>query len=251
MRGVPNSALRGALFAAIQGKTRTALKRKLLETPQGIEIRFTGWQLDQSDLDVWEQALHLARQHPLGSRCHFTAHGFLKALGRKTGGKDHEWLKEAFARLTGCAVEITHNRLTYVGNLLEFFRDEDTSGYVVELNPKMVALYTAGWTATDWEVRLALKGKPLALWLYGFYASHADPRPLRIETIHKLCGSKNKDLLGFKRDLLKACKQVQEAEGIRGFEVKNGLLFVGNFPSDSQRRHLRRKALVRKTYGSK
>ena len=61
-RGVPNSVLRGALFAAIQSKDRQYLKGELLAVQQGIEIRFTGMQLDQSDLDVWEQALHLARQ---------------------------------------------------------------------------------------------------------------------------------------------------------------------------------------------
>ena len=52
-RGVQNSALRGSLFAAIQGKDRRAMERKLLVVQQGIEIRFTGWQLDQADMDVW------------------------------------------------------------------------------------------------------------------------------------------------------------------------------------------------------
>ena len=37
-RGVPNSALRGALFAAIQGKDRRALKRELLFVQQGIVV---------------------------------------------------------------------------------------------------------------------------------------------------------------------------------------------------------------------
>lgn len=100
-RGVPNSALRGALFAAIQGKDRHYMKRELLAVQQGMEIRFTGMQLDQSDLDVWEQALHLARMHPLGTRCDFTAHAFLKALGRATGKKDHEWLKDVLPGLAG------------------------------------------------------------------------------------------------------------------------------------------------------
>ena len=44
------------------------MKGELLAAQRGIEIRFMGMQLDQSDLDVWEQALHLARQQSLGSR---------------------------------------------------------------------------------------------------------------------------------------------------------------------------------------
>ncbi len=119
VRGVPNSALRGALFAAIQGKDRQYMKRELLAVQQGMEIRFTGMQLDQSDLDVWEQALHLARMHPLGTLCEFTAHAFLKALGRSTGKPMHEWLKDVFHRLTACAVEIKQGPHVYVGSLIE------------------------------------------------------------------------------------------------------------------------------------
>jgi hypothetical protein len=78
VRGAPNSFLRSALFAAIQGKTRTGLKKQLLGSLQGLTVRYTGEQLDQSDLDVWEQAVHLARSHPLGNVCHFTAYAFLK-----------------------------------------------------------------------------------------------------------------------------------------------------------------------------
>lgn len=244
-RGVPNSVLRGSLFAAIQGKDRQALKGELLFAQQGIEIRFTGWQLDQSDLDVWEQALHLARQHPLGTQCHFTAHGFLKALGRRTDGRSHEWLKDVFRRLAGAVVEITHNRMTYGGTLLEFFRDDDTERYVLKINPKIIALYSAGWTATDWDQRRALKRKPLALWLHGFYASHANPHPLSVEYMHKLSGSRNRNIRDFKQQLTKAHEDLQEVGAIRGFEIEGNLVSVDNVPSRSQQKHLR-KARPRK-----
>src|ERR1700738_872000 len=78
VRGAPNSFLRSALFAAIQGKTRRYMQKALLASIQGVSVRFTGKQLDQSDLDVWEQAVHLARQHPLGNVCHVTIYAFLK-----------------------------------------------------------------------------------------------------------------------------------------------------------------------------
>jgi hypothetical protein len=238
VRGVPNSTLRGALFAAIQGKNRQALKGEVLYSQQGIEIRFTGWQLDQSDLDVWEQALHLARQHPLGTRCHFTAYGFLKALGRKTGGKDQEWLKDVFRRLMGCGVEITHNRMTYGGSLLEFCRDEDSGQYVLHINPKIIALYSAGWTATDWEQRQALRRKPLALWLHGFYASHANPHPMKVETLMQLSGSGRAAVRKFKHSLTKALDELVKVEAIRAFEIKGGIVTVDNVPSRSQQKYL-------------
>jgi hypothetical protein len=237
-RGVPNSTLRGALFAAVQGKGRQALKREVLAAQNGITIRFTGWQLDQSDLDVWEQCLHLARMHPLGTRCDFTANAFLKALGRKTGKSQHEQLKDNFARLTGCAVEITHNNLTYGGGLMEFYRDEHTQRYRLEVNPKLKALFDAGWTAIDWQQRHQLARKPLALWLHGFYASHADPFPLKVETLYRLSGSTEKRLRDFKRRLRAALEDLQATCAITAYEIEGDLVTVYRTPSDSQRRHL-------------
>lgn len=238
-RGVPNAVLRGALFAAIQGKNRRYMERELLETLEGIEIRFTGMQLDQSDLDVWEQILHLVREQPLGAKCYFTERGFLKAIGRSIGGKNSEWLKDVIARLGALLVEISYGRLTYFGSLIEGgIRDEITQEYAIKINPNMQALYEVGWTAINWERRLALMRKPLALWLHDFYASHADPYPLKVETIHRLCGSNNKDIAGFKRDLKKALEKLVEVGSIISFEIKDNLVFIKRTPSRSQRKHL-------------
>lgn len=245
-RGVPNSVLRGALFAAIQGKSRVAMKRELLTAQRGGAIRFTGWQLDQSDLDVWEQALHLARQHPLGTQCHFTARGFLKALGRRT--QDHEWLKSALARLAGAVVEITHGHRTYFGAMIEGgVRDENTGRYVLEINPKLAALYSATrWTAIDWERRKRLRGKPLALWLQGFYATHAEPHALSVEYLRKLSGSQTKELRYFKKNLTQALRDLEVVGAIKSFEISGGLVQVGAVLSRSQKRYLSRSKPRRK-----
>ena len=145
-RGAPNAVLRGALFAAIQGKGRQYMLRKeLIATQDGVRMRYTGGQLDQADLDVWEQVLHLARTQPLGTRCYFTAHSFLKALGRSTGKHDHDWFGEALARLSATSVEITAGRRTYFGSLIDRgVRDEETGRYVVEINPEFWPSSTAG-----------------------------------------------------------------------------------------------------------
>jgi len=49
--------------------------------------------------------------------------------------------------------------------------------YVVIFNPKILTFYEGGWTAIDWQYRRRLRGKPLALWLHGYLASHAKPYP--------------------------------------------------------------------------
>ncbi len=239
-RGVPNSALRSSLFAAIQGKDRQALQGELLATQNGIEIRFTGWQLDQNDLNVWEQALHLARQQPLGNRCRFTANAFLKALRRSTGKPMHEWLRGSFRRLTACAIEITHGHYTYCGSLLEFYHDDKTKLYALEINPKILALYNAGWTAVDWQQRTALKRKPLAQWLHSYYASHATPFPVSVEKLRQWSGSRNKNLRDFKQQLRKALQALQAVGAILSFEIKDDLVYVERTPTDSQQRYLKR-----------
>ena len=239
-RGIPNPVLRGALFAAVQGKNRAVFQRELLACQKGLQIRFTGIQLDQSDLDVWEQALHLARHHPLGTRCEFSVYGFLKALGRKTGKSEHEWLKNAFARLMGCGVELTNQqeRKTYGGSLLEFLRDDDSGRYVVIFNPKILTLYEGGWTAIDWQARQLLRGKPLALWLHGYLASHAKPYPIKIETLRTFSGSNNKAVRFFKRKLIAALNELKKIQFIRDYAFEDDNVIINKPPAASQQRFL-------------
>jgi hypothetical protein len=252
-RGTPNSFLRGALFAAIQGKEREYIKGQLLASRDGIKIRFTGMQLDQSDLDVWEQAAELARSHPLGNVCHFSIYGFLKALGRNTGSKDHEWLKEVFRRLTSTCVEITHGRYTYGGSMLEFAYDEEAEVYILRLNEKILSLYKAGWSAIDRETRQRLRRKPLALWLHGYLSSDAENYPTKVETLHRLSGSKTKEVRFFKANLKAALADLEEAtEGNMGGTIHGDLVEFKCQPTATQARHLakkRQKALAKPVSG--
>ncbi|MBF0554727.1 MAG: hypothetical protein HQK96_09280 [Nitrospirae bacterium] len=105
-RGVPNSFLRSSLFSAIQSKDRQFLKAATLASQNGIIVKFTGEQLNQEDLTLWETLVHMARKHPLGDICTFTAHGILKEMGQATGGEQHEQLHKNITRLIACAVEI-------------------------------------------------------------------------------------------------------------------------------------------------
>ena len=237
-RGAPNVVLRGALFAAVH-KDRRYMDRELLAAQRGISIRFTGKQLDQADLDVWEQALHLVRTQALGTRCRFTEKGFLKALGRQSGKSGRDWLRSAFARLGASLVEISDGRWTYGGSLLEFYRDEDTGRTVLEINPKIAPFFgSTRWTQIDWEQRQRLRSKPLALWLHGFYATHAAPHALTVEYLHKLSGSQTKQLRKFKQNLTQALRDLEAAGAIRGFTIKDDLVHVWTVPSKSQRKHL-------------
>jgi hypothetical protein len=140
----------------------------MLGSLQGVTVRYTGEQLDQSDLDVWEQGVHLARAHPLGNICHFSGYAFLKALRRSTGKAQYKWLDDVITRLVACEVELRTNEKAYGGNLIASWkRDERTSIYKITLNADLVKLYSWNdWTAIDFKQRQLLRGKPLALWLH-------------------------------------------------------------------------------------
>jgi hypothetical protein len=241
-RGAPNDILRSALFAAIQGKGREFLKQRLIAAYDGIQIKYTGEQLEQSDLDVWEHVLHLARQHPLGTVCHFKGGAFLKAIGRSTGKKDYRWLDGVLSRLTACEVRIERRGFIH-GRGLIIAHDTDTKTrlYKVSIDPDTATLYAAGWTAINWQQRQALRRKPLALWLHGYYATHAKPLPLKVDTLRSLSGSKTNALRKYRQQLRKALNELKAIGAIASWQIDAADLVIvdrGDAITKSQRRHL-------------
>ena len=143
--------------------------------------RFHGPQLDQADLDVWEQALQLARTGGLGRRIQFTASQFLSL---------------------------------------------DVSSSV------------------EFGQRMALKKRPLAHWLHGYYSSHAKPFPVKVETLHRLCGSQNTAIKGFKQELKSALEKLEEVTHWRWEIDASDLVHLSKVPTVSQARYLLRRGLV-------
>lgn len=242
-RGVPNSVLRSALFGVVRRGPRAFQQRVQKASVEGVKIIHTGPQLDQADLDVWEQALQLARTGGLGCRIQFTASQFLKCIGRGNGKSQHEWLKGAFARLAASVVEIKDAHRAYFGPILHHGgRDDDTGRYVIEMNPKIIELYGLdGWSSVEFGQRMALKKRPLAQWLHGYYSSHAKPFPIKVETLHRLCGSQNAALKGFKQDLKSALEKLEEVTHWRWSIDASDLVHLSKQPTASQARHLMKR----------
>lgn len=241
IRGTPNACLRSALFAGIQGKERMAYKKRtLLAAVDGIEVRYLGIQLNQSDLDVWMQIVHLSRQQLPGFSVIFSAHALLTALGRGSGKSQHEWLKESMARLGGAFVEITFHGRDAFGEkgFLRYYRDERTQRYVVELTESMLRLFEEGYTYIEFEQRQKLRKQPLALWLHGFLSSHAAPFPMKISTIHRLSGSGSKTLRDFKYRLGKALGALVSIGTLASFEFAEDIVKIKRQATPSQQRFL-------------
>jgi len=248
-RGVPNIALRSALFGAVRRGPRRYLKSERMASVEGMEILYTGERLDQGDLDVWEAVLHFIRQQELGRECRFTAYAMLKMLGKADTVRNREILHQRLLRLRANAVEVRCGRFIYIGGLIdEAFKDEKTHEYVVVANPRIKVLFERDqFTLVDWAVRLELAGHPLAQWLHGFYASHAKPYAYSVAKLHELCGSEAADLSDWKtKELRKSLDLVCTACEKHGqtfrSEIRDDLVHVVRQPSKSQRKHLAGRA---------
>lgn len=252
MRAVPNGFLRSALFGAIAKGKRRYMERERLASLEGIEILYTGLRLDQSDLDVYESVLHAVRFQAMGEQCRVTSYALLKLMGKTDTGKNRATLQIRIERLRANAVTVKQGRYTYIGGLIdEAYKDEDTQEWVIVLNPKLRALYAADqFTHVDWAIRHELNGKPLAQWLHGFYASHAAPLPMKVETLLELSGSENSSTTSARQTLRKALTAVSDAcaahEQPFSYEIRGDLVHVEKPGSASQRRHLKRKPKPRK-----
>jgi len=249
VRGVPNAALRGALFS-ISKEREMAKKRQRLATVDGYQIMFKGERYNQRDLDLWEMLLHIGRQQPYGKHIEFIASDLLKGLGRTTGGADYEELKEDISRLMSGVVEITFadTKETFIGSLIHnAYREETTQRYALVFDEKMRKLYDAGYTHVDWEQRTKLKDNSLAKWLHGFYASHASPLRYKVETIKGLCGSTTERLTDFRKALRTALGKLKEVGAITSWTIdaKSDLVTVRRKASMSQLRHLESKQSVK------
>jgi hypothetical protein len=239
-RCVPNAILRSALFGAIGRGPRANNKDMPVASLSGVTITHSGPQLDQADLDVWEQCLHMARETKLGSSFKVSVHPFLKAIGRATGKSQRDWLKESFERLLDSKIEVKDGSKYYSGHLLsEYARDEDTGLHYITINAHILELYgDGGWTLFEFKERLALRGHPLALWLHGFYITHAKAYPYKVETIHKLCGSKSNNLTDFRKDIRKAFMLLKSTFGWTGEINDKGHITVDRPISRPQQRNL-------------
>ena len=253
VRGVPNAALRSALFGAIKKGARAYLERQEIHAQEGIRIVYTGARLDQGDLDVWETVLHIARVQALGDECRVTAYQLLKTLGKTDTGINRDTLERRLSRMKATGVDVDTGRYSYEGSLIdEVFRDKETRQYVIRLNPKLSALFAADqFTQVDWTVRHALDGKPLAQWLHGYYASHAKPYPVNVATLLKLSGSENEDPSSGRQKLRKALDALANASEANGqlfsHDILGDLVHVQKLASRTQRRHLAKKGSLQKT----
>lgn len=204
VRGAPNVLLRSALFGVVAPGAREYVRKLLLPTPTGTEVRYTGERLDQGDADVWLALVHLARERLsqgarafLGVQIRIPRKTLLRLLGRPNGGEAQKRLDASLLRLQGGVISVryvdrkTQHRMVYSGQLLlPCHRDETTGELLLHLNADLVNLFAGGWSSIVWAERRQLGRRQLAQWLHAFYCTHQAPYPMKLETLQQLSGAR-------------------------------------------------------------
>lgn len=232
-RGVPNYILRSALFTARKKVVASEALRDAVIFSQGdIEIRYSGQRLTQAHLDIYEGVMHLAREQQEGERIHFTAHGLLKLIGRRTGGQDRKRLALTLTDLTATSVKIKHKSgKVYWGSLLpDGIHDESTGLYSVSINRALIKFFESGFTLIELEQRHALARSPLAQHLHGWALSHEKPYPVSVAYLQKLSGSDTKELKKFRQNLKNALNKLIEVHVLeKWFIDKRDMVHIVKF----------------------
>jgi TrfA protein len=247
-QGVPNAVVRSALFPALNFQQgRPYLEQQEIASVRGVTVFFSGKRFDQSDLDVYLELLDLARQHPLGTECTFTAHGLLKRLGRQTGNSDHQWLHAVLIRLRGGTVDITDHKKRYFGGLIEGgFKDELTRHYTISINPKFAALFGFGmWASIDRDQRRALGRNATAKALHVYYSSHVTPGYHSFDTLAAIVGLNNSNKRDERARLIAAHERLKETGFLRGYSVsEDGTAIKADVcPTPGQAHHIVKKII--------
>jgi hypothetical protein len=232
VRGIPNDVLRSALFNARNRRQKRVYFRGTDITVVGDgRVTYRGEELRQDDELVWLQALHLAREQPLGQRIEFTPYSFVKAIGWPIKGQSYERLKICLSRMQATAVSIYSRRLNQgvSVSLIRKFEWKDKNGRLdhwrVWIEPEMQRLFgNTHYTKLGWEQRLALPDG-IASKIHAYYATHKEPYRVRTETLSKLCAS-NMDKKGFRKRLIRALDCLVAIGFLKSWQITDDLVDV-------------------------
>lgn len=220
-RGLPNEFVRSALFPAIAPNKARYMEQETIFSQGGFSVTYTGKQLSQSDLDVYEGVVHIARGTHEGNKIRFSAHELLKLIGRDSGKSQYKWLLGVLERLTATSVRITRDdRTAFWGSLLpKGSADLEDGKFAVEVNRDMIKLFSRGFTVISSSHRRALGKKPLAQALHLWINSHDKPFPVTVQYLHDMTGSTTKELKKYRQSLKAALDALKEVGVISDWHI--------------------------------
>ena len=256
VRGAPNILIRSAIFAVVRPGQRRWYKQEQICSLDGYTIIYTGEQLDQGDLDIWQQAVHLCK-HDLGKFVACSKKRLLRDLGRSNGRENKLWLLRGLDRLVATSAKLIdistgtkEDPRALNENMLGYMMDGDR--LMLRVSEKWANFFIRdAYTLIDWQRRLAIPTRSqLTKWLHDFYSSHAKPFEMKVETLRELCGSKTTDINRFRANLRDALGELADEQiGLLTswqIDAKSDLVTVQKNASPAQNRHLLRRIAAAK-----
>lgn len=244
----PSALIRSQLFASITRETyakkygipldkidKLFLNDEMIASWKGVEIKYSGALMNQTDLDVFLVLLDSFREVGTGYIGSITLRDISKKLGR---GNRTDQVSDSIKRLTSATVEIKKFGLNdklegvYTGHLIEETLRDNNSKYYVKINPRFSDLFSvSGYVMQELPRRLSLGKNQTAKWLYGYVLSHEstfkEPHRVYFSTLQKLSGSTIEPRV-FKQRVKKIFDRFVEMEVIVGYmnsEKEDGIIF--------------------------
>lgn len=240
LRCLPNEVVRSALFTARNRRQPRIHYKKSTEIVVIGEGRITykGEELRQDDETVWLQLIHLAKEYPLGQPVEFTPYAFCKAIGWPICKGSYERLRACLDRMQATALAVYSKRLKEGVSLsmIPVFAWQDEAKqtlkkYRVQVAPQLVELFgDLHYTQLEWAQRLALPDG-IATWLHGYYASHREPFPIKLDTIKKGAGMSTENASRVRQLIEQALAALVSVGFLSSWEIIGELVHVTRTPS--------------------
>jgi hypothetical protein len=236
VRGMPNDFARGALFTAVKDGPRKRFSAAHIATLESVDIRYTGDELRQDDLDVVLTLLHFARNQDLKDPIQTRVYAMLKELRWSCNTREKEHLFECFTRLRAHEIKIyrAQDSTLFAGGIIVKYQgkgtgaESDDSDLKIWLDPKIVALLGDDtYTHLNWEERKMLGGRAtLAKWAHVFLSTHKAPYPMKVEKYHELSKSNAKQLWHFREQLESALNRLVAIGFLKTWRNRDDVIHV-------------------------
>lgn len=211
-RAIPNCFLRGALFGMVRKGKRKLVGDMPIFTMSQYDLSFTGYELDQNDLAVWDTLMFLAQERSIDSELRITLYDLCQQMKLKYTNTSRDALIARVKRLKIGTVTINLDNKQYFGSLIDDgYIDTGGDGkLVIRYNKRLAPLFTDDYTFISADIRHLLGENQLARWLYNFYESHEKAIPYSLGFLQKLCRSETESK-DFKRKLKISLEEVKKA----------------------------------------
>ena len=227
IRIMPNSFASSNLFTI----SDTRLSRKFLDnveisSPSGITINYKGEELRQDDADVFLALIFLlnsstAKKEEFTTEAIFSAKELFVLMGWSYRNFYIDKLKGCLDRMKEAVFRYPEKLGTTAISILSYIHyplnKSDKSDYVVRVSNELFKLFDTNYTKLNNEIRKQLK--PMARWLYGYYASHSEPFPHKCETLKNYCGSGYSDLRNFRIALKRSLQELISVNFLHSFFI--------------------------------